>query len=128
MVDLWQGARSCAPLAVQHRALGLRHHAQVPVLVVDGEQLNDSSFIIKALNAKMEPGRGKGKATKLTGQAAAEEEEWFRHVCLCASGSPPPPAAPGVCARLTHALRARAKLGGRPLRARPHPEHLPHAC
>ena len=62
--------------------LGLRHHAQVPVLVVDGEQLNDSSFIIKALSAKMEPGRGKGKATKLTGQAAAEEEEWFRHACL----------------------------------------------
>ena len=103
--------------------LGLRHHAQVPVLVVDGEQLNDSSFIIKALSAKMEAGRGKGKATKLTGQAAAEEEEWFRHVCLRVRLS---------CSRRLHAAysrvpRARAKLGGRPLRARPHAEHLPHA-
>ena len=94
------------------------------MLVVDGEQLNDSSFIIRALSAKMEPGRGKGKSTKLTGQAAAEEEEWFRH------------AAPGLrcphvtsaCSALTRSLFARAKLGGRSLRARPHAEHLPHAC
>ena len=64
---------------------------QVPVLVVDGEQLNDSSFIIKALSAKLEPGRGKGKAGKLTGQAAAEEEEWFRRALRL-------PAVP-ACAR-----------------------------
>jgi hypothetical protein len=78
VVHVRQGERSCLqPAAVE--ALGLRRREQVPVLVVDGEQLNDSSFIIKALSAKLEPGRGKGKAGKLTGQAAAEEDEWFRH-------------------------------------------------
>lgn len=78
MVHVRQGERSCLQPAARD-ALGLRRRAQVPVLVVDGEQLNDSSFIIKALSAKLEPGRGKGKAGKLTGQAAAEEDEWFRH-------------------------------------------------
>lgn len=38
------------------------------MLTVDGEQLNDSSFIIKALSAKL----GKAKAL------SAEEEQWFR--------------------------------------------------
>ena len=94
------------------------------MLVVDGEQLNDSSFIIRALSAKMEPGRGKGKATKLTGQAAAEEEEWFRH----APGPPSLPPSRALCVHRTHLPRTRAKLGGRPLRARSYTEHLPHAC
>ena len=45
------------------------------MLTVDGEQLNDSSFIIKALSAKLD---GRHKAKKLSAQAAAEEAEWFR--------------------------------------------------
>ena len=97
MVDVRQGERSCALLAAP-RGLGLRPRAQVPVLVVDGEQLNDSSFIIKALSAKLDPGRGKGKAGKLTGQAAAEEEEWFRHA----------PRALRLRCRALHATHARA--------------------
>ena len=55
----------------------------MPILVVDGEQLNDSSFIIKALTAKLEQGR-KGKPSSMT----AEEAEWFRRGAagqLCAS-------------------------------------------
>ena len=55
--------------------LFLTRGAQVPVLVVDGEQLNDSSFIIKALSAKLEAGR---KGRKQSPAAAAEEEQWFR--------------------------------------------------
>jgi hypothetical protein len=53
----------------------------VPVLTVDGEQLNDSSFIIKALDAKL---RATGKKNARlwrpsSGEAKAEEEKWFRH-------------------------------------------------
>jgi hypothetical protein len=94
------------------------------VLVVDGEQLNDSSFIIKALSAKLDPGRGKGKAGKLTGQAAAEEEEWFRHALRACRL----PAVRSVCAKLAHASRAQPQLGGRSLRARPNAKHLSHTC
>ena len=77
MVHVRQGEQAATCSWLQPR-LRVALRPQVPVLVVDGEQLNDSSFIIKALSAKLDPGRGKGKAGKLTGQAAADEEEWFR--------------------------------------------------
>ena len=47
-------------------------YRKVPVLIVDGTQLNDSSFIMKALSAKLPPGRTKKSAT-----AIAEEEQWL---------------------------------------------------
>jgi len=50
-------------------------YRKVPVLIVDGEQLNDSSYIIKALSAKLPKNRAKQSAA-----AAAEEEEWFSWV------------------------------------------------
>jgi hypothetical protein len=115
--------------------------AQVPVLTVDGEQLNDSSFIIKALSAKLEQTRNK---VKLSGKAAAEEEEWFRQACdalgtawalrrrssaRVARRRRALNQIVDVHARLTRiASTARPlQVGGWALRARPHAKHLPHA-
>ena len=50
-----------------------RARAQVPVLVVDGEQLNDSAFIMLALKAKLQPSRRRAPDF-----ASPEEERWFR--------------------------------------------------
>ena len=61
--------------------------AQVPVLVVDGEQLNDSKFIIKALDAKLRSGSGRRNPRlwrPASADAQAEEDKWFRWACLCA--------------------------------------------
>lgn len=71
----------------------------MPVLTVDGEQLNDSSFIIKALNAKLQ--QAKGRYARSPSAAAAEEEErWFRHA--------PRGRTPEHCPRLTRPSRAAA--------------------
>lgn len=58
-------------------------HHQVPVLVVDGEQLNDSSVIMKVLTSKLpqKSGWGKGAPTPFK---TAEEEQWFK----CAAHAP----------------------------------------
>jgi hypothetical protein len=64
-----------------------RPPAQVPVLVVDGEQLNDSKFIIKALDAKLRAGSGRRNPRlwrAASADAQAEEDKWFRCACWCA--------------------------------------------
>jgi hypothetical protein len=84
--------------------------AQVPVLVVDGVQLNDSSYIIKALSAKLPQSR-----KRPTGAALEEEEKWFRRV-----------QARRLLQRLV-CSHLCSQLGGWPVRARPDAQHLSHA-
>ena len=50
-------------------------YRKVPILVVDGEQLNDSTYIMKALSEKLPKPRLKQSAS-----AAEEEEKWFSWV------------------------------------------------
>ena len=69
------------------------------MLTVDGEQLNDSSFIIKALNAKLQQAKGR-YARSPSATAAEEEERWFRHA--------PRDGTLEHCPCLTHPSRAAA--------------------
>lgn len=77
--------------------------AQVPVLVVDGEQLNDSKFIIKALDAKLRAGGGRRNPRlwrAALADAQAEEDKWFRCACRVCDARPVAPQAatdPRVC-------------------------------
>lgn len=85
----------------------------MPVLVVDGEQLNDSSFIIKALDCKLRASSGRKNARlwrPASADAKAEEEKWFRRACrfvrdyVDGSDSPPWDTCSWVDGRFVHVL------------------------
>ena len=99
-----------------------RFVSQVPVLVVDGEQLNDSSFIIKALDAKLrESGKRNPRLWRpASADAKAEEEKWFKCACCrqCWAGRETP--------TLTHVCTV-LQVGGWSLCARVDAQHIPHS-
>ena len=109
--SVYRKVRACQAPA-SHATAAPEPPVQVPVLVVDGVQLNDSSYIIKALTAKLPQSR-----KRPTPAALEEEQKWFRR-------GPARAAAP-----VAQPVRSRpcAQLGGWAIRARPHAQHLPHA-